>query len=194
VRLGEPDISGYAGWDYVNPWPTVTSAVPHRRSPDAKPSRFDHSLMVVDVGDSLVAYVELFGAFRFSVRLGKRANIEPRGLALNPRIPGRLMLSIIAPESYEPRRNGSMSAEFKANQEGLTNSLARVLSTWNEEATHRHVENLVEDLSQQMAQAGDDEDARELVLAEWASRIARLELGHDWKEKLELEFFDDEPA
>jgi hypothetical protein len=68
IKTGAPHIEDHAGWDYANDWPAVVSVTPHGRTTGELGS-FEHSLMVLDVGDDWVGYVRLFGAFQFSVRL-----------------------------------------------------------------------------------------------------------------------------
>jgi hypothetical protein len=194
VKVGDPEISNYAGWDYVNAWPTVVTARPHRRTPSAIPSSFDHSLMVANVGNDCIAYVELFGAFRFSLRMGQATGLEPRGIALNPRTPGRLQLSITAPVTYKPRHKHSLRDEATESQAGLKDSVTKVFAAWDKESTHQHIMELGEELQTQIAAAGSDEGIRNSVVAEWAAKITQLELGNAWRTELNTEFIDDEPA
>ena len=109
IRRGTPDIAEFAGWDFANEWPTFAVVKPHPKTPEAKLSGFEHSAVIADVGEYSVAYVILFGQWRFSVRLGPATKLPTRGLALNPRStkPARFILSAHAPESLT--RNASVT-------------------------------------------------------------------------------------
>jgi len=193
VKTGKPEISEYAGCDYVNIWPSVLSAAAHRHTPSATRSSFDHSLLVADVGEDSVAYVELFGAFRFSLRLGRKTGLPAKGFALNPRARGRIELAISTPANYERRCQGSYPDEARRTRKGFEDSMAKVLSTWDREASQQHFENLAQELIQLVEQTGFDDDARRVAISEWTQRIAQLENGHAWRTELDMSLVDDDP-
>jgi hypothetical protein len=102
ILSGNPSISEFAGWDYTNPWPTIIEVSPHPKTPNAKPSSFDHSLIVAEVGEDCIGYLEFFGGYRFSIRLGAKTGLPLKGLSVNP-LPGahsRLQITAVAPDSY----------------------------------------------------------------------------------------------
>src|SRR6185312_15424693 len=193
---GVPDISTFGGWDYVNDWPVITKTIPHENTPNAQPSGFEHSLVLADVGDDWVAYVEFFGAFRFSVQVGKRNGLAPKGLAVNPRsrAASRFVLELTAPLAYARRANRSFRDEHSRIASAMEASVSKVLSTWNREATHAHIENLAKELVRDLQAVGNDEEARATVTARWSQKIAHLEVGGTWTEDLDRTMIDDDAA
>jgi hypothetical protein len=196
IRDGVPEISTFGGWDYTNPWPVITKMLPHKNTPTAQASGFEHSLVLADVGDDWVAYVEFFGAFRFSVRVGARSGHAPKGLAVNPRSrsASRFVLEVIAPLTYTHRTDTSFKDEHSTMSGAMEASVSKVLTTWNTEATHAHIENLAEELVRDMQAAGDDEEGRATVTARWAQKIAHLEVSGTWTEELDRTMIDDDAA
>ncbi|WP_235880449.1 hypothetical protein [Polyangium aurulentum] len=195
IKNGTPDIANFAGWDFVNPWPATLAQKPHEKTPDAVPSGFEHSLLVTDVGADWVAFVELFGAFRFSVRLGGRTNLPPRGVALNPRAnrPARLEVTISAPQNYQRRKTDSHQSEFTITSSAMGHAFQKVLSTWHNESTRRYAESMASKLAERIEQANPhDPDAQSKIVAQWAAEVAALEAGDTWAEQMDLTLLDDE--
>lgn len=187
IRDGSPNIENYAGWDNVNPWPTaaVTNATPA----DPRPSGFEHSLAVMDVGSGWIAYVTLFGAFKFSVRLGGRSGLPPKGFALNPRAfrAEYFELRVEPPEKYKPRSESSFRDEHAINRRGTSEGFNAVLGAWQREAADSHFEDLSKELADKLMAAGSDEASFNKVIADWTKRIAVLEGGKRWEEDLDTE-------
>ncbi|MGD0229958.1 MAG: hypothetical protein ABSC19_06300 [Syntrophorhabdales bacterium] len=113
IHDGDPNIALFAGWDYANEWPRSQSCKPHRSTPNARLSGFEHSLTIGDVEDMCVAYVEFFGGILFSVRPGKKSGVPPKGMAVNPRAvkPERFIVIPEMPQHYCPRRQDSLAKE-----------------------------------------------------------------------------------
>ncbi len=194
VRHGTPHIAEFAGWDFTNEWPEVVSLEPHSKTPQAQPSGFEHSVIVADVGKNSVAYVELFGGFRFSVVLGTRAHLPARGLAVNPREPrpARFILNVREPERYAPRYNGSLAFEEAQIRRGIEEAFGRAMQKWQEEAQASYTEDLANDLLARIEQAGDGEAARMTAINEFARKLAEVELGSGWSTDLGNIFIEDE--
>jgi hypothetical protein len=196
VRDGKPDIADFVGWDYTNPWPKVLDIAKHPKTPLATTSGFEHALVVADVGEHRVAYLELFGAFRFSIRMGPSTGQPAKGLAVNPRlrVGSRFILTVTPPSIYHPRNGSSFLDEHAVTRKALEGSMSKVLSVWYREATHSHVQNLADELERELATVGDDENALDEKTANWARKIAALEMGGQWVEDLDDTVFDDDGA
>lgn len=193
IKTGSPNIGQYSGWDFVNPWPAVTSYRPHASTPGAELSGFEHSLLLVDVGDRWIAYVQLFGAFRLSACLGSRSGLPPKGMALNPRafVPERFELTVDAPATYQPRHEASFREEQSTTLRGIEQSFTGILAAWEREAAHAHVDNLSKELAQLLREAPADDDSQTKVISKWTKRIAQLERGDKWEEELDIFLIDE---
>jgi hypothetical protein len=189
IRVGVPAIEDHAGWDYVNPWPKTTATVAHRTTPRANLSGFEHSLVLTDIGSDWIGYVTLFGAFRFSVRMGGRSGLAPKGLALNPRAfrQERFELQVDAPTTYKRRSELSAREEHPATRSGVSDSFKAILRAWQDEAARTHFEEQSKELADQIMAAGDDEAAYTKAIAAWTRRIAALEGGDTWEQDLDTD-------
>lgn len=194
VRHGTPTIANFAGWDFTNEWPAFVSLEPHSKTPQAQPSGFEHSVVIADVGENSVAYVTLFGGFRFSVVLGTRTHLPVRGLAINPRAPrpARFIVNARAPERYAPRYDGSLASEQAQVQGGIQQAFGCAMQKWQEEAHASYAEELANDLLARIEQAGEGEAARTLAINEFAMKLAEVELGSGWSTDLGNLFIEDD--
>ncbi|WP_334066253.1 hypothetical protein [Burkholderia cepacia] len=193
VRHGTPTIANFAGWDFANEWPVFVSLEPHPKTPQAQPSGFEHSVVVADVGENSVAYVTLFGGFRFSVVLGTRTHLPVRGVAINPRAPrpARFIVNARAPERYAPRYDGSFASEQAQVQGGIEQAFGYAMRRWQEEAHASYAEELANDLLARIEKAGEGESARTLAINEFAMKLAEVELGSSWSTDLGNLFIED---
>jgi hypothetical protein len=196
IYCGSPDIASLAGWDYTNVWPAFSTMTPHPKTPDARPSGFEHTLIIGDVGDSCVAYVEYFGGFRFSIRLGECSRMPAKGLAVNPRSPrsARFLLTPQMPNCYCKRLPDSLKVEFVCASKGLHTALNRVLEKWHMDSHSQHYQELSSELQDRLAIAGDNETDREVILGKWAEEVASIEFGTLWREELDVTDLDEGPA
>lgn len=186
IRHGTPNIAEFAGWDFANEWPTFAIPEPHPKTPDAKLSGFEHSAVIADVGEYSVAYVILFGQWRFSVRLGRATKLPARGLALNPRStrPARFIISARAPEKYSPSCPSSFRAEHTRTMEGVKAAFDFALNKWSEEARADYIDELADGLSKALEAAGQDEEARATAITKFAEKLATIEHGSAWMTEL----------
>ncbi len=193
IKCGRPDIAEFAGWDFVNPWPTVVSVQPHDKTPDATSSGFEHSLIVTDVNGYSVGYISLFRKFRFSIRLGEATDLLPRGLALNPRSlkPERFNLNVVAASTFSPRNAGSFLAEHATITKGVEEAVQFALKAWSEEAQAGRVNDLVTELLSAISDAGQDEIAREAAVRNFSEKVAAVELGSAWITELDKSLVDE---
>lgn len=136
AQKGTRSIEEFACWDYSNPWPVITSMEPHKRTPDAQRSGFEHYLVIADVTESCVAYISIFSHFRFFVWLGTASGKPPRGLALNPRSakPSRFDCSVLAPTTYGRHDVGTYVKLFPIIAPQVTKAFEAVLSQWQKES------------------------------------------------------------
>lgn len=195
IRHGTPAIDNFVGWDFINDWPKVGVVTPHQKTPDAKQSGFEHSLIVANVKDQLVAYVCLFGAWRFSVALGPKSSLPTRGLALNPRAtkPARFIIEAEAPSTYVRRAVGVFRDEHANVMAGNQAAFEQALQQWSSEAYAEHVEQLTSELVIDIAQAGKDEVRRSAAIEVFVRKIAAIEHGEKWETELD-EIFDEDCA
>lgn len=186
IRHGIPPIGRFAGWDYVNDWPQITSLTPHQNTPDASLSGFEHSLIFTDVRDRLVAYVELFGGWRFSVNLGPKAGLPLRGIVPNPRSlkPARFEVNAIAPDSYLPRTEQSFKAEHQEVWAEVTVAANRAMERWKIESQEQYAQNLSDDLIRAVSDAGENESQRQKVIDDFAAKLVLVEWGESWETDL----------
>ena len=194
ARHGTPTIANFAGWDFTNEWPAFVSLEPHSKTPQAQLSGFEHSVVIADVGENSVAYVTLFGGFRFSVILGTRTHLPVRGLAINPRAPrpARFIVNARAPETYTPRYDGYLASEQARVQGGIQQAFGCAMQKWQEEAHASYAEELENDLLARIKQAGEGEAARTLAINEFAIKLAEVELGSGWSTDLGNFFIEDD--
>ena len=190
---GTPDIMYFAGWDFVNAWPANTRLAPHKSSPaaDALPSGFEHAVFVCDVDDAWIAYVTLFGHFRFSVWLGSASGLPAKGLAVNPRrsAVSRFVVLADSPPKYLRRGGTSMNDEQRSISDGIRMGLTVILTHWQEESQQAWFGQLANELSEAVSAATDD-TARQAALRKWSEKIARIEFGSGWEDNLDSAVID----
>lgn len=184
--LGAPDIRDFAGWDYWNQWPRVTSLSPHRIAKDPSSSGFEHTILFSDVGDDWIAYITLFGYFRFSVRMGQASGLPAAGIALNPRslTYSRFEVKFVPPESFTRHYATQFSQEFALVKKGVEESLNAVLAKWYSEASDALQDDRADELSRRLEQAGDEEDKRREAYIELMSKWMTIDSGETWAEDL----------
>lgn len=189
TRSGDLDISAFAGWDFVNPWPSGPRLTAHRARSNVAPSGFEHSLIVCDVAGHWVAYLELLGNFRFSVRMGRVSGKALRGLSVNPRTGARYTLVAAAPKTYVRRRTTAFKEEHATTLEGVRRGMKAVMNVATSEAKEAWMTELLAALRRQVGQACDDRTFNEAINA-WSCRVAAHISGVRWKEKLDTEVLD----
>lgn len=193
IRTGTPPINNFAGWDFTNEWPRILKLEPHLKTPDAQPSGFEHSLSVADVGDVSVAYVTIFGYWKFSVVLGSRTGLPARGLAVNPRSTtlSRFIVNFIAPQTYNAKSPSSFSSEHTQITQSVSQAFNSALSQWSTEAHDTRVQQIVEEMETELLAAGEDESRRATVIGTFARKLAVVEHGGAWESELNLSFNED---
>lgn len=187
IRYGDPEINNYLGWDFVNKWPQTMALTPHAKTPNAKPSGFEHMLIVTDVDEHLVAYISLFGGWRFSCILGPKSNLSTRGLAVNPRSgkPARFVVEAKAPDLYLARRIDSFQKEHEAVMAGNNSAFGRAFEQWSFESREGYSLDLAAELEVDLAQAGKDEERRADAINKFAKKLAHIEMGESWETTLD---------
>lgn len=195
IHHGCPDIANFAEWDYANEWPLPIAMRPYKNAPEAQTSGFEHTLVIGDVQDISVAYIEFFGGIRFSIKLGRRSGLTPRGLALNPRAmkSSRFVLTPEMPLQYNERNPASLKAEFDASCKGLNTAFNNIFQQWQSDSHKQYYDELADKLEDRLMSAGDDEAAREAVFRQWTEEVTLIEFGGSWREDLDVADFDDDP-
>jgi hypothetical protein len=185
----DPDIKDYAGWDYRNPWPTEIKMTPHKRSRDLASSGFEHAVYFADVSGMWVAYISLFGDFRFSVRLGSASRLRPSGLAVNPRGAqySRFECTFRPPGSFLSHHKETLAGQFPEVSKALTNSINAVMSRWKSEARSELDDQRDQELAAAVASAGDDPIEREEAIGRVLAKWLTVEHGKRWEEELDSE-------
>ncbi|EPO4283113.1 hypothetical protein QK360_00375 [Pseudomonas aeruginosa] len=189
IICGEPAINRFCGWDFVNRWPTITKIEPHPKCPGAELSGFEHSLIITEVGDLTVAFIEIFGGWRFSVALGPAMGIPFRGVAVNPRSmkPARFVIEGTAPSSYVPRSPESFRTEHSQLLAANRAAIERVLAKWSVESHEENRRRLTQDLMAKLGAAATD-DEQSVIIDEFIRKVATLEQGEAWESALNLTF------
>lgn len=192
IRYGEPSIKNYVGWDFTNEWP-VKSLEPHQKTPGAQTSGFEHSVVIADVGEYSVAYVTLFGDWRFSVLLGAKTNLPARGLAVNPRAskPARFIVTCQVPVTFLPKHPNSMDDECELVKAEVSGAFQRARDQWDVEAHDCYNEQLADELNACIEAAGEDEQQRAEAIGSFAEKLATLECGAAWETDLANVFDED---
>jgi hypothetical protein len=134
-----------------------------------------------------VAYVTLFGFWRFSVKLGQITGLPSRGLALNPRSTklARFHVSAQAPSTYVPRNSGSFKSEHGHVMEGVTAAYNAALKKWEEESRADYVKKLTNDLLNTITKAGQSQPERAIAIKDFAEKLMVLEHGTAWRTELD---------
>jgi len=192
IRYGTPAIDNFAGWDFTNEWPSI-DLVAHPKTPDAQTSGFEHLLFICDVEENSVAYVSVFGNWRFSVLLGEKTGLPPKGLAINPRTTklARFIVNALPPSAYIPKVLGSFSIEHGQVLAGIQSEFNRALQQWSVEAHDSYAEQLTDELQMAVQEAGEDETMRAAAIAKFARKLALLEHGGTWETDLNTVFDED---
>lgn len=186
---GQPAINHFCGWDFVNEWPAVTNLQPHPRCPAAQASGFEHSLIIAEVSHLTVAFIEIFGGWRFSVVLGPAVGIPTRGLAVNPRAmkPARFVIEGVPPLHYIPRTPDSFSAEHPHTLNAIKEANDRVLAQWSIESHEENHRRLTESLMGLLGGV-ESEHEQDAIIENFIRKVATLEQGDAWESALELTF------
>ncbi|WP_338570619.1 HNH endonuclease [Erwinia billingiae] len=188
ILSGIPDIKNYCGWDYTNEYPVILGTSPHENSPDAVQSGFEHRIFITNVNQHLVAYINLFGHFNFSVLLGNVSNIYPKCLTLNP-IAGkssRFHINFTPPKSYIPKNINTMKNESKAIWNGGTIAMNAVLERCHQFTTEEYSKKLSQELMISIQTANSESDIDEIIRT-FSEKLAHLETGLDWEEEIHLD-------
>ncbi|MGU0962803.1 HNH endonuclease [Pseudomonas aeruginosa] len=193
IRYGTPPIAQFAGWDYASDWPVIENLKPHKNSQNSVLSGFEHSLVIAEVQERLVAYVELFGGWRFSVNLGPKAGLPLKGLAVNPCSlkPSRFEVDGIPPDSYIPRTEQSYQNEHLEVMAQVKTAFDRIMQKWSTESSAQYVQDLTDELINAVSRAGDDEIKRQKVIDDFAAKLVLVECGEAWETDLDTVLNED---
>lgn len=184
-RTGQPDITAFVGWDYINEWPCDTSYLPHSDNAEAVTSGFEHSVFICDVEADWIAYVGLFGKFRFTVWLGSASGLPAKGIAINPRAGtgGRMVMRATPPAKYHRRGTSSFMDEHEKIKAGIHDAINSIMSVATAEAQEVWFDSLANELAQQVTQAPNESVVNE-ALSAWSEKVAAIHLGERWEETL----------
>jgi len=151
---------------------------------------FEHAVYFTDVANAWVAYVELFGNFRFSVHLGNSCGLEPRAITMNPRAPKtRLKCKFAPPISFLPHSQHAGHSRYPTIMKGVETALKFVLDRWQNESMTEFDLDRNQELENVLAGIKDDPKKQAeqtlLILTKWAT----VQHGGHWEEELDSEPF-----
>jgi hypothetical protein len=194
-RTGSPDITAFAGWDYINEWPRDLTYLAHGDNAEVSTSGFEHSVFICEVEADWIAYVRLFGKFRFSVWLGSASGLPAKGIAVNPRAGtgGRMVVRATPPATYQRRGTSSFQDEHKKIKAGIHDALNSIASVATAEAQEAWFDSLAKDWAQKVTQAPNESAAKE-ALSAWSEKVAAIHLGERWEETLNSLIIDEDDA
>ncbi len=191
-RTGIPDITSFVGWDYVNEWPRDLTYLAHGDGTEAATSGFEHSVFICEVEADWIAYIGLFGRFRFSVWLGPASGLPSKGIAVNPRAGagGRMVVRATPPATYHRRSPLSFKDEHQIIMAGIHDAFTSIMSVATAEAQEKWFASLAEDLAMRVTQAQNESSANE-ALSAWSEMVAAIHLGERWEEMLDSTIIDE---
>lgn len=186
ARDGVPDIRSYAGWDYWNDWPANLKLTRHKNCADGSTSSFEHTVLLCDVGEHWVAYLQVFGDFRFSVQLGKASGFPPMGIALNPRavLYTRFEVEFDGTANLSPHYETEFAEKSIQVRTGVSSSLNAVLARWQHESRSALVTERQQELDMLMERFDDKDpksfEAAEQLMKKWVT----VDQGSPWSKSL----------
>lgn len=187
IRESNRGIRNFAGFGFSTEWPLLLNKKEHPRTPGARSSDFDHSVVLADVGAHWVAYVEFFGGYRFVIVLGPRSGLDPACLIVNPTstVCWRLTADVVAPATF-------VSPDLKRDRAATTLSVQtttqRALEVAYEEGREKNASQYRDELIEMLLDAGSTESERDSVITEWMMKVATIESGLPWTTPLDLSF------
>lgn len=196
VKRGKRETDSFSRIDFSNDWPSIIEVKPHPRTLNSTWSGFEHSIIVTDVGRNWIAYLTLFGHLRFSVRLGKRSGLPPRGLAINPRVNtlSRFELTTKAPCDYQNPSLKRYRKEYERTRAGVVTALENILASWHKESINEYSEVVVEELFNQLSLANGDETKILEITRKWAEKLALVQSGGKWSDEIDLSELSFQPG
>jgi hypothetical protein len=186
TRRGDQSIYHFAGWDFVNPWPGQVTLLPHKNDAAVVSSGFDHSVYICDVQNNWVAYVVLFGSYRFTVRLGDASGLPPKGIAVDPRRgkDSRMSVKASPPNKYARKSDTSFEDEHSSILEGIRSAMDKVMSVATTESKKAYLETLFNEFAESIAGSSDEKDLNQAIRI-WSEKVATISLGAHWEESLD---------
>ena len=188
TRFGAGNIRNFVRAAVTSDWVFFVNARAHPGFSTPSPSGFEHSIVFADIGGRWQAFLQFFGGFRFCVDLGEASGLPTRWIIVNPRspvhapydadigLPEEVLLAAVA---LEAQHDPDVVSQF------LT-ALSRVLEVCDDEGMRRQAELRTEEFSNELEAAGDDEAAREEVMARLSQKIAMIDSGGVWREPIDL--------
>lgn len=189
--ISDAPIREFVALDFVNAWPRLELRA-HRRSPDAEQSGFEHSVSFADVDGRWICYVELFGGFRFVVRMGAAAGLPARGMAINPRSRkvARFEADVHFLGATAPLVDPALSQYDSERDVGKRAAIERIKTAWLAETSAVNISQWRDELLDELDELSDPAE-RERALSRWVRRVAEVQLGAGWSEEIELPFNED---
>jgi hypothetical protein len=77
---------------------------------------------------------------------------------------------------------------------GLGEAVSRILEQWPRDSHKQCYEALATELESLLSTAGNDENVRRTAVERWLEKVMLIEFGATWKEDLNLDDIDDNPA
>lgn len=186
ARSAASDMRPFVAFGYQAPWVRLENLRAHPDTPTAETSGFEHSVALTDVGMRWIAFVEFFGAYRFTVDLGPKSSLPPSALIVNPRAYTRSVLQadVVAPHEYF-HPTSALSEQGIAAASDIRRATLRAFDDCYKSGRAAKAEQLGEDLMDMLDAAGESAEMRDAALAAWATKLATLESGGKWHEAID---------
>lgn len=191
AKVADASIRAFVALDFVNSWPRLDLRA-HSRSPDAEQSGFEHSVSFSDFDGRWICYVELFGGFRFVVRIGAASGLPPRGMAINPRSRkvARFDAGVHFPSAMTPLVDPALPQYARQRDIGKRDAIERIKVAWQTETSALNISRWRDELLSELDGLSEPTE-RARVLGLWARRVADVQFGDGWSEEIELPFNED---
>lgn len=188
ICSARPDIANFCGWDYTNEFPYIKSSQPHDKTPGAIQSGFEHTIFITNINHQLVAYIKLFGEFRFSIILGNRSNITPKCLCVNPTSgkSSRFSIEFTPPENYIPKNIDSYKNEHELVWDKVKLAMGDIVKHCENLSTQVYIEKLSQELMISVQTASSDSQIPEIIRA-FSEKLAHIEDGLPWEEDIDID-------
>lgn len=187
TRTAPSDMQPWVSFAYETPWVELASLQPHPETPAATTSGFEHSVAFIDIGGRWVAFVEFFGAYRFTVNLGPQSGLPARALIVNPRATTKslLLASVFSPKTYVAT-TAKLIDQAQAAVPHLRAAVQSSLEECYRTGLAAKAAALGEELLAMLGDAGSDPLARAAALTEWSHKLETVESGREWSEPVDF--------
>lgn len=179
-------IRDFVAFGYDLEWVKVSNKRRHTSNLKGTASDFDHSVTLLDVGNQWIAYIELFGGYRFIVVMGAKSGLQPQVLIVNPMssICSRFEADVTPPSCF---RFPSEDFPYTVSLREIESATQRALEWSYEKGRIDNAKLYSEELLEKLSVATTEAD-REKIIELWAEKLATLESGNAWEVPVDTSF------